>query len=159
MPEITQAPAGTKRTWSIKVISLLLFIQAIGLITLAVINIDWSAVFLDIIQDSAYFVLLLPLGLLALINTGGFIFLNRWAWILAMLVQGICLALTLIVYFFSQPAPADNPFLFAILLYSVVTVIYLNYAEVPALFRSVDVALAEDEYLAPAEEPQQKMSL
>jgi hypothetical protein len=70
------------------------------------------------------------LAALALASALGFLRMARGAWLLAVLVQGINLALALALYFGQRPA-----YVYAMMVYSVFMVLYLHQADVQAAFR------------------------
>ena len=72
------------------------------------------------------------LAILASFSALGFIIVRPAAWLLAMMTQGLILAFLLFAYFRYRP---DNPTFYMLLLYGVILVFYLNYAEVPLIFR------------------------
>lgn len=72
------------------------------------------------------------LAILASFSALGFIIVRPAAWLLAMMTQGLILAFLLFAYFRYRP---DNPTFYILLLYGVILVFYLNYAEVPFIFR------------------------
>jgi hypothetical protein len=73
------------------------------------------------------------LGVLALAAAIGFFRVARGAWLLAVLVQGIDLALALVLYFADRPA-----FVYGMMVYGIVMVLYLHQADVQAAFRPDD---------------------
>ena len=82
--------------------------------------------------DVAFFLPLPFLAILGVIATIGFLWLRPGAWVVAMLVQCLHLIVTLTFYFFFEQRTF---YLFAMMFFAVVMVVYLNYAEVPAVFR------------------------
>jgi hypothetical protein len=70
------------------------------------------------------------LGVLALASAIGFLRVARGAWLLAVLVQGLNLALALVLYFESRPA-----FVYGMMVYGIVMVLYLHQVDVQAAFR------------------------
>lgn len=72
------------------------------------------------------------LAILAAFSALGFVIVRPAAWLLAMLTQGLILAFLLFAYFRYRP---ENPIFYILLLYGVILVFYLNYAEVPLIFR------------------------
>lgn len=122
------------RPWPVRALTVLLALQAAAMLALSLLQIDdlpgllgqWSD------PEVAFFIPLPFLALLGFIATIGFLGLRPGAWVVAMLVQGLHLIVTLAFYFFFGQRAYT---LFAMMFYAVVMVIYLNYAEVPAVFR------------------------
>jgi hypothetical protein len=141
------------RPWAVTAVGLLLLLQAIGLFGLGTFYFG-SVYLLDVWQplssltgeDLLNYVLnrtirtivFIPLAALALAAAGGFLRLWRSAWINAMLVQGLTLLIALILYLNEKPWYA-----YAMMLYGIVMVLYLNYYDVKVAFQPK----------APAEEP------
>jgi hypothetical protein len=127
-----------ERPWPVKALTILLLIQGVGLILIGLLHIDFQRTITEIVGESFFYALLPVLGAGALVATLGFLSLRPGAWVIAMLVQGLSLLLALLAYFITAP---DNIFLYGMMLYSIVLVVYLNYAEVPAVFRMYPDAL------------------
>lgn len=119
--------------WPVKVLTGMLAVQGAGLLAVGLLYIDRTNGWHSILVNSAFYATLVPLGLLALLAAVGFFRLSRGAWVMAMLVQGLNLLIALFYYFTRDP---DSLFLFAMMLYAIIMVVYLNYAEVPAAFRA-----------------------
>jgi hypothetical protein len=122
------------RPWPVRALTVLLAVQAAATLALTILQVDdWPAVLQQWSDPEVAFFLPLPfLALLGLIAVIGFVWLRPGAWVVAMLVQGLHLIVTLTFYFFFEQRAY---YLFAMMFLAVVMVIYLNYAEVPAVFR------------------------
>lgn len=129
-----------QRPWPVKALTWLLAIQGVALILTGLFNIDLRAGLEQIVVESSFFASLPPLGALAVVAAVGFLSPRVGAWMVAMLVQGLNLLVALIFYFRYR---SDNFFLYAMMVYAIVMVIYLNYAQVPAVFRG-DPALVPE---------------
>lgn len=135
-----QDPAGERhvrvgsedRPWPVKMLTWLLFFQGIGLLLIGLLQVDLHNALQQILVESSFFATLPPLGVLALVAAVGFFHPRPGAWVMAMLVQGLTLLVTLGFYFRYH---TDDFFLYAIMGYAVVMVLYLNYAQVPVVFR------------------------
>lgn len=91
--------------------------------------------------ETAFFLPLPALALLGLVATLGFLWLRPGSWVIAMLVQGLHLVVALVFYFLYGQ---QQLYLFAMMLFAIVMVVYLNYAEVPAIFRVYPDEVKED---------------
>lgn len=123
------------RPWPVRALTLLLGIQGAAVLAFGLWGFYGWVPLTQMLAtpETAFFVPLPALGILGLLATLGFLSLRPGAWVIAMLVQGLCLTVTLVFYFLY----AQRTFhLFAMMFYAVVMVLYLNYAEVPAVFRS-----------------------
>ena len=130
--------AATRRPWPVTANALLLLLEALlsGLmaagflwplgvtwpITLALWNEHRGAVVLSFV-----FALLAMLAMAAAL---GFLRQARGAWLLAVLAQGIDLAVALLLYLESRPA-----YVYGMMVYGIVMVLYLHQADVQAVFR------------------------
>lgn len=136
-PEMSNSDAriwSEARPWPVKALTVLLALQAAAMLALTLLRLDaWPPVLPPWSDPEAVFFLALPfLAVLGLIATIGFLWLRPGAWVVAMLVQCLHLLVTLTFYFFFEQRAF---YLFAMMFYAVVMVVYLNYAEVPAVFR------------------------
>ena len=121
-----------RRSWPVKMLTWLLFLQGIGLLLIGLFHVDLRSSLQEILVDSSFYASLPALAILALIAAAGFLRPRPGAWVMAMLVQGLSLLLTLLFYFRYH---SDDLFLYAIMVYSIIMVLYLNYAQVPVIFR------------------------
>ena len=120
------------RPWPVRVLTILLAGQGVGLVITAYFHLREAADLNEIFVEHSFFAALPPLAILAGIAAVGFYQLRPGAWIMAMLVQGLLLLAALLVYFRNSP---ENLFLYGAMAYAIFMVIYLNYAQVPAVFR------------------------
>ncbi len=122
------------RPWPVRALTVLLGVQAAAMLLLTLLHLDgWPPALAEWSDPDIAFVLPLPfLGILGLIAMIGFLWLRPGAWVVAMLVQCLHLIVTLTFYFFFEQRTF---YLFAMMFFAVVMVVYLNYAEVPAVFR------------------------
>jgi hypothetical protein len=131
----TQTRLKTKtRPWLVSILGLLLLLQAAGLFDLGLffftrgLGLNRSLIveaFITVpINSLALGVVFIPLALLALLAAIGFFRLWRAAWLMAMLLQGLCLLAALVLYFNQRPG-----YVYIIMLYSILMVLYLNYFE------------------------------
>ncbi len=123
--------------WPLTAIGILLFFEAAGLATAGTLNFTAPA-FEEILPSrlagwgtslSVLFLLISPLALVAGV---GFMRLWSGAWLAAMLLQGLSLAVSLAIYFYLPESPF---FLFLGMAYSTLMVLYLNSHGVRASFR------------------------
>lgn len=121
-----------ERPWPVKILTWLLALEGVLLGLMGFFNLQGGGSVMDRLADRPFFASVVPLSLLALIAVIGFVQLRPGAWVVAMLLQGMLLLMALIAYFSSAE---DEPMLYVMLLYGVVMVLYLNYAEVPLVFR------------------------
>jgi hypothetical protein len=121
-----------ERPWPVKMLTWLLFFQGIGLVLIGLVNVDLGDGLQRILIDSSFFASLPALGILALVAAIGFMRPRPGAWVMAMLVQGLTLLITLVFYFRYR---SGSVFLYAVMVYAIIMVLYLNYAQVPIIFR------------------------
>lgn len=124
-------PRREGRPWPVKALTLLLVVQGVGLLVLGVLSVDRTASLWEILMDDSFYATLPPLGVLALVTATGFLRLRPWAWVMAMLVQGLSLFVALVFYFRYRP---QDLVIYGMMVYAIIMVLYLNYAEVPAVF-------------------------
>jgi hypothetical protein len=122
------------RPWPVRALTVLLALQGALVLALALWQIDeWTTILNQWAEPEVAFFLPLPfLGILGFIAALGFLWLRPGAWVVAMLVQGLHLGVTLAFYFFFGQR---SFYLFVMMFFALVMVVYLNYAEVPAVFR------------------------
>ncbi len=125
------------RRWPLTLIGALLFFEAAGLATAGTLN--FTASFLDsflptrlVSWDTSLSVVFLLISPLALAAGVGFMRLWSGAWLAAMLLQGLSLAVSLAIYFYLSESPF---FLYLGMAYSTLMVLYLNSHGVRASFR------------------------
>lgn len=144
---------GVARSWSVRVIAVLLLLQAIGLVSVSLsksTQINWqqairseslSAQALEAAVISSMFI---PLAVLAVIAALGMLWVFRIGWLLAMIAQALILLDCLALYFQQKPG-----FVYPIMLSGVILVLYLNSFDVRLAFHvrpSSTLLEAEDEY-------------
>ncbi|MEZ4712978.1 MAG: hypothetical protein R3A44_37660 [Caldilineaceae bacterium] len=145
------APVETLRRWPVRFTSVLLLLQAVGIIYLVgyyFSHIDPTRhmppleelvgytfeMLPTLVQDSLIIgILFTPLVLLTVASAIGFIFLWRGGWVLTMLCQGVILFLSLAI-FFNRPAVIMWP-IHILMAYSVFLVLYLNSSGVQLVFQ------------------------
>jgi hypothetical protein len=124
-----------RRPWPVRALTFLLALQAATVLGFVLLQLrDWASLSALLAEpETAFFVPLPALALLGFTAALGFLWLRPGAWVIAMLVQSLHLAVTLIFYFLYRQ---EQVYLFAMMFVAVVMVLYLNYAEVPAVFRA-----------------------
>lgn len=131
-----------ERSWPIRVLTLLLGLQAVLLALISAFNLQGDESSLVFLLEHPFYAVLIPLSILALIAAIGFLRPRPGAWVIAMMVQGLMLLAALIRYFGSGPRDA---ILYGMMFYGVIMVLYLNYAEVPLVFRVQPGEVLEEE--------------
>jgi hypothetical protein len=127
--------------WSVIIVGWLLLLQTLGLVAIAVYNlvgfqVTWSRIAM-VANDDPYRALVsgiyVLIALVAALAAAGF--LDRWphAWLHAMIVQGVSLAVALVSYFRSRPG-----YIYLVMAYCAFMVLYLNYYEVRAAFAEAE---------------------
>ncbi len=147
-------PTDSKRSpWPVRAIALLLLLQAVGLLGFNVYNInsqigDQAEIrinFDDVNSKEEYDnlpahqraivdalitgILFFPLTIVAIMASVGFLFRQRFGWLLAMLTQNIILAICIMLYLGIRPV-----IIYPIMTYSILMVLYLNMQEVRLAF-------------------------
>jgi hypothetical protein len=146
----------------IRVVGLLLILQAIGLVGIiayGILQVDWQQIqsgssqqeglVLEVQPDSpqqqqeivleaakaiGVAILFSPSIILAIIGALGFILFSRRGWLLASLAQTLGLGACLELYY--EPF-WDNPdFVYPVMLYCILMILYLNSSEVRVVFHS-----------------------
>lgn len=134
------------RPWPVTILGYLLLGQAAGLLLTAVYHFVGPAVTWDVLieaaaardQASLIGLILACLACLAGMTAVGFWRMWRQAWLQAMLLQALCLALSLILYYWQKPA-----FVYLLMAFSIFMVLYLNYYEVRAAFGERPIEIGE----------------
>lgn len=126
---------GRTRTWPTRIIGVLLLLQAAGLAGLS------GYVLADAgatggagggpLGLAALGAPLAALAALSFVGGIGFLFLLRFGWLLAMASQGLILLFGLNQYFFGL----RPNFIYAVMIYGVLMVLYLNSSGVRTVFR------------------------
>ncbi len=133
---VAENPTGTKtvRSWLVRVIGLLLLGQTVVLLGLGGYQVVLAGLApgeftLRLVRtfEGAVLVLLAPLTLMAAV---GLLTARRWAWLLAILSQGLGLLISLLLYVEERPL-----YVYIIMTYHIIMVLYLNSYEVRARFR------------------------
>lgn len=131
--------APEERPWPVKALTVLLFVQSIGLLVLAIhsfITLDLGGApaaetLLALLFGAAAGSLALSaLSLLALVAAMGFFGLWRTAWLNGMVVQGLMLFIALVIYF-----RGERFYTFLMMFYGIFMVVYLHHPDVQATFR------------------------
>ncbi len=125
-----------KRSWSITILAILLFLEAIPLLTAGLIQLYVVYLFFENqlpqfwIASITMSIFFIPLGCLAIIASVGFIKLWANAWINAMFVQGMIILSLLTAHLREEMGLID----YSMLAFAIFIVAYLNYNEVHAPF-------------------------
>jgi hypothetical protein len=134
----TAVAVGSMRPWAVKALTILLFIQAAGMLAASVYNfltldldtaglpVSWLALITSLLANSMIFA---ALALLALLASLAFFGLWRSGWLVAMLAQGLTLAVALILYF-----RGHYGYVYLVMLYAIFMVLYLHHPDVVATF-------------------------
>jgi predicted membrane channel-forming protein YqfA (hemolysin III family) len=131
----------TARPWPVTALALFLLLQTAGLLGLAafkIIAIDSASDDLIANWNDSLGILYLLLACLSLLAALGFFRLWQNSWLMAMLLQGLCLLNGLIIYFQNGPA-----YSYAIMTYAIFMVIYLNHYEVRGAFHARKLLMAD----------------
>lgn len=139
-------------SWPLRAISLLLFLQTLGLSLITIFflrQIDWELEWADTMLSVAALDLIVwtavvaPLVLLLLITAIGFFFQRSFAWHSAMTLQGVMLLGCLTIYFFTDSHLRNSHWLYLSMLYCILMVLYLNTSDVRLAFhvthRKIDI--------------------
>lgn len=149
MQSLNHDQESKSRPRPITILALLLFLQAMGLFDLGLFfftglgikgSVIMTVLLAEPVNTLTMGLVFVSLALLAFLAGVGFLRLWRTAWLMAMLLQGLCLLTALLLYFNQRPG-----FVYFLMLYSVIMVIYLNYSEVYATFQPTSILEEEDE--------------
>ncbi|MDP9456978.1 MAG: hypothetical protein CYG60_24590 [Actinobacteria bacterium] len=139
-PYIPSDPARVDETSRrpIRVIGLLLVVQAVGLAGIVVyelLRVDWRRLGLESPSgraiEAASSLLLAPPAVLALLASLGFLFLSRRGWLLAAISEGWSLGVCLWLY--SGPEPI---YVYPVMVYCILMILYLNSHDVRVVFHA-----------------------
>ena len=150
LPTRPTAQPPTQPRWPVRLVSLLLLLQMGAIIgafsyyikraSLGIDLNDPSLVFENIedipqpLLDALMFgITFLPIVLVLVLASVGFLFLRRSSWMIAMILEGFTLFLCLSFYF-----NTDMRLIHPIMAYSVFIVLYLNSAGVRSVFRALN---------------------
>lgn len=149
MSELSVQPptpaAPTPNPWPIRAISLLLVLQAGGLVFVLnwlLNSVDWEAEAVEImpsfyaIEVALLAIIFTPITLLLVLVALFFSLRRQWAWLTAVSVQGIILFTCLWIHFQTDFFLRSANWLYAGMLYSVIMVLYLNTTDVRLAFRT-----------------------
>lgn len=129
------------RRWTVRVIALLLVLQAGALVTISgiyLMRVNWDLELGDVmlsvraLEAVLLAAFLTPVGLFELTTAVGVWFGRRGAWLHAMIVQGILLIFCLSSYVTGR----GESFIFLLMLICIVLVLYLNANDVRLSFSS-----------------------
>ncbi len=132
----TEADGVSRR--SVRLVGVLLIFQAVGLAGLVVYNgvlriagrrVGMMAELRGPFEKVAVGGLFLTAAILAAVAAVGFLFLRRKGWLLAALAQTLALGTCLALYSELEPL-----FVYPVMLYCIVTILYLNSRDVRAVF-------------------------
>jgi hypothetical protein len=127
----------------VRALTVLLALQAVTVMVFSLLRLHpWSS-FPELLAEpeTAFFLPLPALALLGLVATLGFLWVRPGSWVIAMLVQGLHLVVALVFYFLYRQ---KQHYLFTMMFFAIIMVIYLNYAEVPGIFRAYPDEVDED---------------
>jgi len=136
---VKQSNSFPHRPRTVTLLGFFLTLQGLGLFCLAGIHLykteiilafSWHEIVKNIpviLKSTGFF----ALGFLGLLASIGFFRLWKYAWLSAMLLQGLCMILALDLYFTEKPF-----YVYILMIYCIVMVIYLNYSEIILAFRT-----------------------
>ena len=143
----------------IRVVGLLLILQAIGLVSIGaygILQVDWQQLqsdssqqglvleiepgspqeelVLEAVKAVGVAVLFLPSTLLAILGALSFLLFSRRGWLLASLAQTLGLGACLELYY--EPFWENPGFVYPVMLYCILMILYLNSSAVRVVFHS-----------------------
>jgi hypothetical protein len=139
-PDELIAPRPWPRPWPVKLMNLLLLLEAAVMLSIALLHdgplgLPDSPGVVDIIQaiisNLAYTTIFGGLAVLAVVAAIGFWRLWPIGWSLAILVQGLSLVVALVLYFTSRPFYTQ-----LLMLFIVVLVVYLRHSDIQTTFQT-----------------------
>jgi hypothetical protein len=143
----TEEKQNRVRPWPVTTLGLFLLLQTAGLLALAAFELLAQEILsgdLTANLSSLLGVLYLLLAVLAFISALGFFRLWLNSWLTAMLLQGLCLIIALILYFQGRP-----DYTFGLMAYAVFMVVYLNHYEVRDAFHAHKLLMVDPEEWLP----------
>lgn len=148
-PDRDTGPAeGPVRPWPVTAVGFLLMLQAVGLFGIGlfcVLTVNSLAILARILEmttgelisatmhNSLVGMVYLPLSILGVVAAVGMWRLWSAAWLNAMLVQGLSLAVALVLYVGPRPA-----YVYVVMIYSTIVVVYLYHADIRITFHTED---------------------
>ena len=129
--------------WPVRIVGLLLFLQAFlisGVTVHFAQQVNWERELEDIMLSVwaldilMWVATLAPVILLLLVTSLAFLLYRRFAWLLAMTLQGLILLRCLILYFGSNSLLRDSRWIHLIMLFAIVLVLYLNTTDIRLAF-------------------------
>ena len=133
------------RQWQIHAVSLLLLLQAIGILGISLYlfsRVDWDLEWSDVtlsataLEIASFLFFFVPLAVMLIFAAIGFFFLWRAAWLMAMIEQGLSLFGCLAIYFTFESALNNSNFIYLLMFYSILMVLYLNNNDVRISFQT-----------------------
>ena len=129
--------------WPVRIIGVLLVIQAILISSTTILfarQIEWEREFNDVMLSIAaldivmWGATLAPIILLLFVAAIAFLLYRRFAWLLAMTLQGLLLLRCLILYFGTESHLRDSTWVHLLMLYAIILVLYLNTTDIRLSF-------------------------
>lgn len=129
--------------WPVRIVGLLLFVQAALLSGVTIYfaqQVNWERELEDIILSVWALDILMwgatlaPVILLLLVTSLAFLLYRRFAWLLAMTLQGLILLRCLILYFGSNSFLRESRWVHLIMVFAIVLVLYLNTTDIRLAF-------------------------
>jgi len=129
--------------WPVRIIGLLLLVQALFLSGITIYfasDINWEYEFNDIVLSVPaldivmWGATLAPVILLLVVAGVAFLLYRRFAWLLAMTLQGMILLRCLILYFGTASHLRESVLVHLLMLTSIILVLYLNTTDIRLAF-------------------------
>ncbi|MEZ4859998.1 MAG: hypothetical protein R3C14_01765 [Caldilineaceae bacterium] len=143
-PKTPTGSAAGQYRWPLRIIGLLLLIQASSVLALSLFfsrQIDWQRELADSILSIAaldiiaWDIVVAPLIILLIITAIGFFFQRAFAWLFAMTLQGVMLLGCLSIYFLTNSYLRNSHFIYLTMVYCIMMVLYLNSSDVRIAFQ------------------------
>lgn len=129
--------------WPVRILGLLLFAQAAlisGVTVYFAQQVNWEYELADIVLSTRaldivmWAATLAPVILLLLVSSLAFLLYRRFAWLLAMTLQGVILLRCLILYFGSNSMLSQSRWIHLIMVFAIMLVLYLNTSDIRFAF-------------------------
>jgi len=132
--------------WPIRSISLLLIVQAVGLLSYNIYQIaqfEWEQEIYDVSFSTEFLyagtiaLIFAPIAIMLFFVALGFSYRRPVAWLAAMMLQGLIL-LSCLIFYFLPDDKYSHDWIYPIMLYTILMVLYINARDIRLIFQKRD---------------------